>query len=128
MDAGCAGRSRPSLRAWGGPCSSPIPTSRPPRRSSRTSRTCAARAFPGQRPDQRGAGAYDIMLLLARAIDKVGADRKAIRDYLARVGRGQPPFAGVTGPIAFDANGDVAGKTVVIGVVRDGRLVTEVAR
>ena len=87
-----------------------------------------ARAFPGQRPDQRGAGAYDIMLLLARAIDKVGADRKAIRDYLARVGRGQPPFAGVTGPIAFDANGDVAGKTVVIGVVRDGRLVTEVAR
>src|SRR2546422_6836407 len=29
---------------------------------------------------QRGAGAYDIMLLLARAIDKVGADRKAIRD------------------------------------------------
>src|SRR3989440_469303 len=87
-----------------------------------------ARAFPGQRPDQRGAGAYDIMLLLARAIDKVGADRKAIRDYLARVGRGQPPFEGVTGPIAFDANGDVAGKTVVIGVVRDGRLVTEVAR
>jgi ABC-type branched-subunit amino acid transport system substrate-binding protein len=34
----------------------------------------------------------------------------------------------VTGPIAFDGNGDVAGKTVVIGVVRDGRLVTEVAR
>src|SRR5256886_8943324 len=76
----------------------------------------------------RGAGAYDIMLLLARAIDKVGADRKAIRDYLARVGRGQPPFEGVTGPIAFDANGDVAGKTVGIGVVRDGPLVTAGAR
>src|SRR5207247_10618444 len=87
-----------------------------------------ARAFPGQRPDHRGAGAYDSMLLLARAIDKVGADRKAIRDYLARVGRGQPPFEGVTGPIVFDGNGDVAGKTVVIGLVRDGRLVTEVAR
>src|SRR5213596_1253976 len=87
-----------------------------------------ARAFPGQRPDHRGEGAYDILLLLARAMDKVGADRRAIRDYLARVGRGQPPFEGVTGPIAFDANGDVAGKTVVIGVVRDGRLVTEVAR
>ncbi len=70
-----------------------------------------ARAFPGQRPDHRGAGAYDIMLLLARAIDKVGANRKAVRDYLARVGRGQPPFEGVTGPIAFDGNGDVAGKT-----------------
>src|SRR5207247_1277568 len=73
-------------------------------------------------------GGPDILLLLARAMDKVGADRRAIRDYLARVGRGQPPFEGVTGPIAFDANGDVAGKTVVIGVVRDGRLVTEVAR
>jgi len=34
----------------------------------------------------------------------------------------------VTGTIAFDANGDVAGRTVVIGVVRNGRLVTEVAR
>src|SRR6266567_4753014 len=87
-----------------------------------------SRAYPGQRPDHRGAGAYDIMLLLARAIDKVGADRKAVRDYLARVGRGQPPFEGVTGAIAFDRNGDVAGKTVVIGLVRDGRLVTEVAR
>jgi branched-chain amino acid transport system substrate-binding protein len=87
-----------------------------------------ARAFPGQRPDHRGAGAYDIVLLLARAMDQAGADRRAVRDYLARVGRGQPPFEGVTGTIAFDGNGDVAGKTVVIGVVRNGRLVTEVAR
>ncbi|PYO96745.1 MAG: hypothetical protein DMD60_09230 [Gemmatimonadetes bacterium] len=87
-----------------------------------------ARAFPGQRPDHRGAGAYDIVLLLARAIDRAGADRRAIRDYLARVGRGQPPYEGVTGTIAFDGNGDAAGKTVVIGIVRNGRLVTEAAR
>ena len=87
-----------------------------------------ARAFPGQRPDHRGAGAYDIVLLLARAIDRAGADRRAIRDYLARVGRGQPPYDGVTGTIAFDGNGDAAGKTVVIGIVRNGRLVTEAAR
>ena len=87
-----------------------------------------ARAFPGQRPDHRGAGAYDIVLLLARAMDQAGADRRAVRDYLARVGRGRPPFEGVTGPIAFDGNGDVAGRTVVIGVVQNGRLVTEVAR
>ena len=87
-----------------------------------------ARAFAGQRPDHRGAGAYDIVLLLARAIDRAGADRRAIRDYLARVGRGQPPYEGVTGTIAFDGNGDAAGKTVVIGVVRGGRLVTEEAR
>jgi hypothetical protein len=31
----------------------------------------------------------------------------------------------VTGAIAFDANGDVPTKTVVIGVVRAGRLVTQ---
>jgi branched-chain amino acid transport system substrate-binding protein len=87
-----------------------------------------ARAFPGQRPDHRGAGAYDIVLLLARAIDRTGADRRAIRDYLARMGRGQPAYEGVTGTIAFDGNGDAAGKTVVIGIVRNGRLVTEAAR
>ena len=86
-----------------------------------------ARAFAGQRPDHRGAGAYDIVLLLARAIDRAGADRRAIRDYLARVGRGQPPYEGATGTIAFDGNGDAAGKTVVIGIVRNGRLVTETA-
>src|SRR5205809_642011 len=72
-------------------------------------------------------GGADV-LLLARAMDQAGADRRAVRDYLARVGRGKPPFEGVTGPIAFDGNGDVAGRTVVIGVVQNGRLVTEVAR
>ena len=86
-----------------------------------------ARAFPGQRPDHRGAGTYDIVLLLARAIERAGADRRAIRDYLARVGRGQAAFEGVTGTIAFDGKGDAAGKTAVIGVVRNGRLVTEAA-
>ena len=87
-----------------------------------------ARAYPGQRPDHRGAGAYDSVLLLARAVEQAGADRRAVRDYLARVGRGHAPFEGVTGTIAFESNGDVAGKTVVIGVVRNGRLVTEAAR
>ena len=86
-----------------------------------------ARAFPGQRPDHRGAGTYDIVLLLARAIERAGADRRAIRDYLARVGRGQAAFEGVTGTIVFDGKGDAAGKTAVIGVVRNGRLVTEAA-
>ena len=86
-----------------------------------------ARAFPGQRPDHRGAGTYDIVLLLARPTERAGADRRAIRDYLARVGRGQAAFEGVTGAIAFDGKGDAAGKTAVIGVVRNGRLVTEAA-
>ena len=85
-----------------------------------------ARAYQGQQPDHRGAGAYDIVFLLARAIDEAGAGRRAVRDYLARVGRGKPPLEGVTGTIGFDDRGDVPGKEVVIGVVRDGRLVTEI--
>lgn len=85
-----------------------------------------ARAHPGQQPDHRGAGAYDIVFLLARAIDEAGPGRRAIRDYLAGVGRGKPSFEGVTGTIAFDDRGDVPDKDVVIGVVREGRLVTEI--
>lgn len=84
-----------------------------------------ARAYPGERPDHRGAGAYDAVYLLARAIDEGGETRREIRDYLARVGHGTPGFEGVTGTIAFDSSGDVPGKTVVIGVVRGGRLVTQ---
>jgi len=38
-----------------------------------------------------------------------------------------PAYEGVTGSIAFDARGDVPAKSVVIGTVRSGRLVTEVA-
>src|SRR2546422_2288306 len=81
-----------------------------------------ARAYQGQRPDHRGAGAYDIVRLLARAIQAGGGpDRQAIRNYLVKVGRGRPAFDGVTGAIAFDERGDVAGKTVTIGVGQDGR-------
>jgi branched-chain amino acid transport system substrate-binding protein len=84
-----------------------------------------ARAYEGQRPDHRGAGAYDIVHLLARAFAEAGTDRRAVRDYLARIGTELPPYEGVTGTIAFDAHGDVPTKPVAIGAVRGGRLVTE---
>jgi branched-chain amino acid transport system substrate-binding protein len=87
-----------------------------------------ARAYPGQRPDHRGAGAYDAVLLLARTFAEVGTSRRSVRDDLARVGHGRPAFEGVTGAIAFDSSGDVPAKTVVIGVVRDGRLITQTER
>ncbi|MGH7481585.1 MAG: ABC transporter substrate-binding protein [Longimicrobiales bacterium] len=77
-----------------------------------------------QAPDHRAAMTYDAILLLARAIEEVGADRAAIRDYLDRVGDEEPAFDGASGTIAFDENGDVAGKEVTIGVIRDGNLVT----
>lgn len=82
------------------------------------------RAYGDQVPDHRGAGAYDIVHLLARVIGEAGTDRRSIRNYLAGVGSRTPPFEGVTGTIAFDANGDVPGKQVIIGVARGGRLVT----
>ena len=84
----------------------------------------AYRAAYGTQPlDHRGAASYDIVYLLARAIEAVGPDRRRMRDYLAGVGTLTPAFEGVTGRIAFDENGDVPGKTVVVGVARGGRLV-----
>jgi branched-chain amino acid transport system substrate-binding protein len=85
------------------------------------------RAYPGLLPDHRGAGAYDVVHLLARAIGEVGAGRRAIRNYLASVGGARPAFEGVTGTIAFDERGDVLAPAAAIGVVRNGSLVTESA-
>jgi branched-chain amino acid transport system substrate-binding protein len=84
-----------------------------------------ARAYPGERPDHRGASAYDIVNLVAQAITAAGPSRRGVRDYIARVGRGIPAFDGVTGRIAFDDAGDVPSKGVVIAVVRGGRVVAE---
>jgi branched-chain amino acid transport system substrate-binding protein len=85
-------------------------------------------AYRNELPDYRGAGTYDILYLLAQAMETVGPDRGRIRDYLARVGRDIEPFEGVTGPIAFDENGDVPEKDIVIGVISDGRLITAVGQ
>jgi branched-chain amino acid transport system substrate-binding protein len=87
-----------------------------------------ARAYPGERPDHRGAAAYDIVHLLAQVMADAGIRRDAVRDRLARIGGDLPAYEGVTGTIAFDGRGDVPAKPVVIGVVRGGRLITEAAR
>ena len=68
------------------------------------------------------------MHLLARAIEEVGDDRRALRDYIGAVGAGRPAYEGVTGRIAFDSLGDVPDKPVVIGVVRNGRLASEASQ
>ncbi len=83
-----------------------------------------ARAFPGERPDHRGAAAYDIVHLLADVLTNT-TDRRGIRDRLARIGADLPAFEGVAGKIAFDKNGDVPNKSVVIGTVREGQLLAE---
>jgi branched-chain amino acid transport system substrate-binding protein len=85
-----------------------------------------SRAHPGEQPDHRGAAAYDAVNLIARAVQAHGTDRRAIRDYIAQVGHRVPALEGVTGAIRFDSAGDAPSKNVVIGVVRRGRLVTDV--
>ena len=83
----------------------------------------AYRRVSGDRPpDHRGAGAYDAVHLIARAVGAAGADRQRVRDYLAGVGTTHPAFDGVTGRIAFDEHGDVPDKSIAVGVVRGGAL------
>jgi branched-chain amino acid transport system substrate-binding protein len=85
----------------------------------------AFRARWHREPDSSAALAYDAVYLLARAVAAGADDRKAMRRYLEGVGRtdGSATFAGVAGPVAFDANGDPQGKTCVITRVQGGRLV-----
>jgi branched-chain amino acid transport system substrate-binding protein len=75
-------------------------------------------------PRDGAAHAYDAMMLVAQGIRTVGADRRALRDYIAEVGAGVPAFEGVTGSIRLDKNGDVIDKELAIGVIRNGEIVT----
>jgi branched-chain amino acid transport system substrate-binding protein len=85
----------------------------------------AFRARWHREPDSSAALAYDGVYLMARAVGAGARDRAAVRAYLERVGRegGSPVFQGAAGAVAFDANGDAAGKTCVITTVADGHLV-----
>jgi len=76
----------------------------------------------GAPPDAFAAQTYDALRLVARAIEEVGSDRSAIRDYLASIGTVRPAFEGVSGSIAFDENGDVPDKSVAIGRIQGGRV------
>lgn len=72
-------------------------------------------------PDGNAALAYDAVQLLTAAVRAVGQDRARIRAWLA----GRTPeraFAGVTGAIAFQANGDPIGKSFTMTRVGAGRL------
>ena len=83
------------------------------------------RATQGERPTDVAGLTYDVIELLAEAINAVGADRQSIRDYLASIGPPRPAFEGVSGRIAFDNRGDVPGKPLTIAIVRNGKLVAE---
>lgn len=83
------------------------------------------RATQGERPNDVAGLTYDVVTLLAQAIEAAGPDRRAIRDFLASVGPRRPAFEGVSGRIAFDDKGDVPGKPLTIAIVRNGKLAAE---
>jgi len=62
----------------------------------------------GRRPSSPEALTYDATALLLRAIADGARSGEAIRAWLNELGRQRPPFDGITGPVAFDENGDVA--------------------
>ena len=73
-----------------------------------------AAASGGEKPDHRGAGAYDAVYIIAEAIRAAGSTNRAkIRDALAQLGHDRPAYEGVTGRITFDARGDVPDKSVL---------------
>ncbi len=71
----------------------------------------------GKVADRWSALGYDAAMLIGLAAQSEGADRKGIRDWIARVGRGLPAYSGATGVIAFDVNRDPASKTVLVAEV-----------
>ena len=78
----------------------------------------------GRLPTGDAALAYDAVSIVLRAVEETSGSRLDVRNFVAEIGAGNPAFAGVTGAIAFDENGDALNKEVAVGTIRSGRLVT----
>lgn len=59
---------------------------------------------------------YDATRLLLEAIRDGAESGPEVRDWLNSLGRERPPYEGITGPIAFEPDGDVQ-RTYVMGVI-----------
>lgn len=71
-------------------------------------------------PNGSGAAAYDAVYMLRETMQRVGTNRRAVRDAFAGIGTATPAFEGAMGTIAFDENGDVPSLKIYVGQVRDG--------
>lgn len=78
----------------------------------------------GREPNSFAALAYDATMVIAQAIEHGGSSREAVRDYLASMQDGRA-YRGLTGTIAFQPTGDVAGKPMTMTRVRRGALLVE---
>lgn len=74
--------------------------------------------YAGNTPGTYAANAYDATRVVIEGIKNAGTDRKAIRDYIAKI----KDFPGVGGTITFDENGDVVKQPLKL-IVRDGKFV-----
>ena len=72
-------------------------------------------------PDGNAALAYDATMLVARAVAERGTDRAAVRDWLTTLAA-RGGYAGVTGTIRFQSNGDPLGRGVVMTRIHRGAL------
>jgi branched-chain amino acid transport system substrate-binding protein len=70
-----------------------------------------------QTPDHWAALSYDAAMLIGRAAQAKGADRAAIRDWLAAVGQNQPAYAGASGDIRFDNDRNPVDKLSLVTTV-----------
>jgi ABC-type branched-subunit amino acid transport system substrate-binding protein len=59
------------------------------------------RRIVGRMPRHDDAMFYDAVMVLGHAIRVAGADREAVRRFLADLGHEEPAYLGVTGPITF---------------------------
>ena len=80
----------------------------------------AFRARYGFDPDASSALGYDAVRLLAHAMNQAASPAPA---EVAEVLHDQAGWAGVTGTFKFDQKGELVGRNVIKGVVKDGRLV-----
>jgi branched-chain amino acid transport system substrate-binding protein len=81
----------------------------------------AFRAKYGVVPDGNAALAYDATRLVLRAVERGGATREGVRDWLAAIDA-SAPYPGVTGAIRFRESGDVVGKGFVMTRAERGAL------
>lgn len=81
----------------------------------------AFKARYGTVPDANAALGYDATHLIAKAIADAGADRAAVRDYLASLTEATA-YPGVTGAISFLKSGDPATPSFHITRVHQGAL------
>ena len=69
--------------------------------------------------DYELGAAYDRIMIVTQAIQKVGYDSTKIKDYLYSMG----DYKGVIGTYHFDKNGDMVGTGFVHFIIKNGQKV-----